>query len=93
MLKSRVKFETFFTFLQLFWCMIWDPSIKYMTDPLWTGMNIHDGGEYSCEVETDDLDPTAVVHTVEILGKNVNFFEKIIFFKLNKWFRFMIIVF
>jgi hypothetical protein len=32
-------------------------------------LNIHDGGEYSCEVETDDADPTAVVHTVEILGK------------------------
>ncbi len=32
-------------------------------------MNIHDGGEYSCEVETDDAEPTAVVHTVEILGK------------------------
>ena len=32
-------------------------------------MNIHDGGEYSCEVETDDAEPTAVVHTVEILGE------------------------
>jgi hypothetical protein len=32
-------------------------------------LNVHDGGEYSCEVETDDAEPTAVVHTVEILGK------------------------
>ena len=31
-------------------------------------LNIHDGGEYSCEIETDDPEPTAVVHTVEILG-------------------------
>lgn len=38
-------------------------------------MNIHDGGEYSCEVETDDVEPTAVVHTVEILGKKSFYFE------------------
>ena len=36
---------------------------------IFLGLNIHDGGEYSCEVETDDAEPTAVVHTVEILGK------------------------
>ena len=33
-------------------------------------LNIHDGGEYSCEVETDEAEPTAVVHTVEILGES-----------------------
>lgn len=35
-----------------------------------TGMNVHDGGEYSCEVENDHTDqPLSVVHTVEILGR------------------------
>ena len=32
-------------------------------------MNIHDGGEYSCEIEADQPEPISVVHTVEILGK------------------------
>ena len=32
-------------------------------------MNIHDGGEYSCEIEADLPEPISVVHTVEILGK------------------------
>lgn len=30
-------------------------------------MNIHDGGEYVCEIEADADDPIAIVHTVEIL--------------------------
>jgi hypothetical protein len=30
---------------------------------------IHDGGRYSCEIETDTAEPLAVVHIVEILGK------------------------
>ncbi len=35
------------------------------------GLNIHDGGEYSCEIETDRDQPVAMVHTVEILGQYV----------------------
>ncbi len=34
-------------------------------------MNIHDGGEYSCEIEADEAEPISVVHTVEILGKTI----------------------
>lgn len=33
-------------------------------------MNIHDGGQYSCEIEADATDPITIVHTVEIMGKN-----------------------
>ena len=44
------------------------------------GLNIHDGGEYSCEVETDDAEPTAVVHTVEILGKILINLKKVFYF-------------
>ncbi len=43
-------------------------------------MNIHDGGEYSCEVETDDAEPTAVVHTVEILG---TFYLDLVWFQIQ----------
>ncbi|XP_040581372.1 protein amalgam [Lepeophtheirus salmonis] len=32
-----------------------------------TNLNIHDGGEYSCEIETDEPQPLAMTHTVEIL--------------------------
>jgi hypothetical protein len=35
------------------------------------GINIHDGAEYSCEIETDASEPLTVVHTVEILGEHV----------------------
>ena len=35
-----------------------------------TEVRIHDGGEYSCELETDDDGILTVVHTVEILGEN-----------------------
>ena len=41
-------------------------------------LNIHDGGEYSCEVETDDAEPTAVVHTVEILGNDVHVYDVVV---------------
>ena len=37
-------------------------------------MNIHDGGEYSCEIEADLEEPISVVHTVEILGKEMHLF-------------------
>ena len=33
-----------------------------------SGIGVHDGGRYSCEVETDSAEPLAVVHIVEILG-------------------------
>ena len=36
-------------------------------------MNIHDGGEYSCEIEADQPEPISVVHTVEILGKKYSY--------------------
>jgi hypothetical protein len=35
----------------------------------WTDTGVHDGGRYSCEIETDSAEPLAVVHIVEILGK------------------------
>ena len=38
-------------------------------------MNIHDGGEYSCEIEADQPEPISVVHTVEILGKQCSDFS------------------
>ncbi len=34
-----------------------------------TDTGVHDGGRYSCEIETDSAEPLAVVHIVEILGK------------------------
>jgi hypothetical protein len=36
---------------------------------LYTDAGVHDGGRYSCEIETDSAEPLAVVHIVEILGK------------------------
>jgi hypothetical protein len=36
---------------------------------LYTDTGVHDGGRYSCEIETDSAEPLAVVHIVEILGK------------------------
>lgn len=39
------------------------------SSPLVSAMNIHDGGEYVCEIEADADDPIAIVHTVEILGE------------------------
>ena len=38
------------------------------TDLRITGVGVHDGGPYRCEVEQDTDQPLAVVHTVEILG-------------------------
>jgi len=32
-------------------------------------VDLNDGGEYICEVETDASEPIAIVHTVEILGE------------------------
>ena len=35
-----------------------------------SGLNVHDGGEYVCEIDAGQKDPITKVHTVEILGKN-----------------------
>ena len=37
-------------------------SVRYLA------IGVHDGGRYSCEVETDAAEPLARVHIVEILG-------------------------
>ena len=39
------------------------------TDLQISKIGVHDGGMYRCEIEQDDNQPLAVVHTVEILGE------------------------
>ena len=40
------------------------------TDLQIRGMESEDAGEYVCEVETDDDEPIAIMHSVEILGES-----------------------
>ena len=48
-----------------------DPRMSLVgTDLTITGVGVHDGGLYRCEVEQDTDQPLAVLHTVEILGEN-----------------------
>ena len=39
------------------------------TDLQISKIGVHDGGMYRCEIEQDENQPLAVVHTVEILGE------------------------
>ena len=48
-----------------------DPRMSLVgTDLTITGVGVHDGGLYRCEVEQDTDQPLTVVFTVEILGEN-----------------------
>jgi len=40
------------------------------TDLQISDIGVEDSGEYICEVETDDDEPIAIVHSVEILGES-----------------------
>jgi len=39
------------------------------TDLQISDISVEDSGEYICEVETDEDEPIAIVHSVEILGE------------------------
>jgi hypothetical protein len=47
-----------------------DPRMRLVnTDLQISKIGVHDGGMYRCEIEQDENQPLAVVHTVEILGE------------------------
>ena len=65
MLIDLLKLESVRSFLQV----RRDARLELVGDNLEiSGIGVHDGGRYSCEVETDSAEPLAVVHIVEILG-------------------------
>ena len=65
-----------YTLLSICGVLVYLSCVKAAADvipepSLLSDMNIHDGGEYSCEIEADLPEPISMVHTVEILGKEI----------------------